>query len=647
MQLSYYRRPLFLLLALYAGGILLFRGRLLKPEPLPFGLPRAGAVVGGRVAEYPAAVRGGLRFALDITSLYGRPASGGLMVYAAPGNYSYGDTVELFADLEPPPGAAVPGALDWADYLARRGIAAQARALEVSVVRRAPAPLLLARRFRGRALASFGAALPKEEAAVLGGVVIGEKRGVPPALKTAFQDSGAMHLLVASGSNVGFVVAVVYFLCARLGLGRRAAGLAALGLSGFYVLASGLDAPLVRAYLMFAAGLLAFLLRRESGAFQALCAAALLILLLEPRALFDAGFQMSFLAAYGLSVGMALWGKYLEARGPAGWALGLLAVSFFAQLCLYPVLAYYFHRLSAASLVSNMVLVPASGVAMCLGFALALTGGFLFRAAAWAAGLFMKFFLGAVRFFAALPFAALSVQQPSPLFIAGFLLFALALLHAPLLGFCRKRLYLAGGLGLGLASLGRFAAPGAEAPPRYRAELFGDSDTAAALVAAPAGLYLVNPGVNGRKLADSVLTAGRASLEAALLTSLEEKNYTGLAELGRLVKVRRVFLPPGPRPEGLRLALAELEKGGAGVSVLWPGEEACAGEKISAGWGGARPGYTGHGDAVDWEIGAVRISAGGVFAEKLPACGEALAPAEALPRRTVALEFELPPGCGR
>jgi competence protein ComEC len=644
MLLSYYRRPLFLLLLVYSGGIFVFRNRLLTPEPLPFALPRAGAVAAGRIAEYPVLVPGGVRFALEASSFYGRPAAAGLMVYAKPGAYSYGDTVELFGDLELPPGASVPGSLDWADFLARRGIAAQLRAREVEVKRRAGPLLLLARRARESALASFRAALPQEGAAVLGGVVLGEKKSVPPELKAAFQDSGAMHLLVASGSNVGFVVAVVYFLCSRLGLGRRYSGGAALALAGFYVLAAGLDAPLVRAYLMFAAGLLAWLLRRESGAFQALAAAALLILLLEPRALFDAGFQMSFLAAYGLTVGLALWGKYLKPGGPAGALLGVLAVSFFAQLCLYPVLAVYFHKISLVSLLSNMALVPASGVAMGLGFGLALSGGVLFSALAAAAGLFMDAFLWTVRFFAGLPFASISVAQPSAWFVAGFFLLALALLHAPLLGFRRRRLYLAAGLGLGVASAGAFGGAAPDAPRRYQAQLFGDSDTAAALVSAPGGLFLVNPGVNGRKAADSVLTAGRASLEAVLLTSLEEKNFSGLEELGRLVKVKLLLLPCGPRPPELARALAALEKGGTQVRRLWPGEQAVAGEKISAAWGGTGPGYTGAGDILEWEIGAVTVSDGGLRAENTAPCGPTEAGAEAQAWKTVALEFELPPG---
>lgn len=646
MLLSYYRRPLFLLLLVYAGGIFLLRDRVLRPEPPPFALPRAGAVAEGRVAEYPVAVPGGVRFALETTSFYGRPFRTGLMVYARAGAFSYGDTVELFGDLELPPGAAVPGSLDWADFLARRGITAQARAREVEVKQRAGPLLLLARRFRASALASFRAALPQDGAAVLGGVVLGEKKSVPPPLKAAFQDSGAMHLLVASGSNVGFVVAVVYFLCSRFGLGRRRSGVAALALAGFYVLAAGLDTPLVRAYLMFAAGLLAFLLRRESGAFQALCAAALLILLVSPRSLFDAGFQMSFLAAYGLTVGLALWGKYLAA-GPAGAAAGLLAVSFFAQLCLYPVMAVYFHKISLASLLSNMVLVPASGAAMALGFSLALSGGAVFSALAWCAGAFMDAFLWTVRFFAGLPFASLSVAQPTAWFTAGFFILALALLHAPLLGFRRRPLYAAAGLGLAVASLGNIGALAPNAPLRYRAQLFGDSDTASALVRAPGGLYLVNPGVNGKKLAGSVLASGRASLEAALLTSLEEKNYSGLEELGRLVQVKKVLLPWGPRPPALASVLAALEKRGTEVRRLWPGEALPGVERIAADWGGA-PGYTGAADLLDWEIGAVKVGAGGIVAEKTAPCGAPVALAEAENWKTVALEFELPPGgCGK
>lgn len=617
MHLSYYRRPLFLLLALYAAGIFVFRAHFLKPfAALPFELPRSGALVKGRVAEYPAAVPGGIRFALDTSELYGQPLRTGLMVYApSAAGVSYGDTVSFLAELEAPPGAAVPGSLDWADYLARRGIAAQARPRDLEVVKPANLAIRLARRVRYASLRAFGSALPPESAAVFGGVVLGEKRGVPPDLKAAFQDSGAMHLLVASGSNVGFVVAVVYFLAARLGLRRRYAGLAALAVSGFYVLAAGLDAPLVRAYLMFSAGLGAWLLRREAGAFHALTAAALLILLFSPRSLFDAGFQMSFLAAYGLTAGLSCWGPYLKRSGPAGRALGLLGISFFAQLFLYPVLAVYFHKISLASLLSNMVLVPASAAAMGLGFLLAALSwaGPVFGWLAAAAGAFMSAFIWTVKFFAGLPYASVAVAEPAPTAIAGFFLLAFALAHAPLLGFRRPRLYAAALAGLSVMAAGALREAGGGARQPQGGLLFGDGNTRSALIRVPSGgLCLLNPGVSGKKLAGAVFDRGTLRLEAVLLSSLAEKDYSGLGELASQVKIKTVLLPYGPRPEALRRLLAGLEKEGTAVVRVWPGEAAAEG--ITCGWDGYSPGYSGLADSFSWTIGALTLSRGGAAA---------------------------------
>ncbi len=651
MLLAYYRRPLFLLLLLYAGGIVLFRDIFIRPpEKLPFPLPRSGVLVEGRIADYPASGPGGERFSLETDKVYGQPLRSGLMVYArSTGEASYGDRVSFLADLEAPPGPAMPGSLDWAGYLLDRGITAQARVRETEITARANVFIRLARTFRYSALGAFQAGLGREAASVLGGVVLGEKKSVPPELKTAFQDSGAMHLLVASGSNVGFVVGVVYFICSSLRVKRKYSGLAALALAGFYVAAAGLDPPLVRAYLMFSAGLCAWLLRREAGAFHALTAAALAILLFSPRSLFDAGFQMSFLAAYGLTVGMSAWGRYFNPRGWTGKALGLLEVSFFAQLCLYPVLAVYFHKISIISLVSNMALVPASGVAMGLGFLMAFLSGTgpVFKGLAYVTGMFMKAFLGGVRFFAGLPFSSVSVAEPSGWAVAGFFVLALALLHAPLLGFRSRRLYAAAAIGLLLIAAGPLVRVSAARPVKYRAVLFGDSDTSAALLSVPAGLFLVNPGLNGKKLADAVLSGGARSLQGVMLTSLEKKNFSGLRELSGLLAIKSVFLPYGPRGAELDRSLAGLEKTGARVYRVWPGELPVEGLDLTAAWGGAS-GYSGENDILDWKIGELSVSREGGFAERTGPCPGCAAPAGISKERmkVAVLEFGVPDGAG-
>jgi len=669
MLFSYYRRPLFLLLLFYAANILVFRGFFLKPPaPLPFPLPRYGALVEGRVSEYPAFNRGRWRFALDTDRIYGAPAAAGLVVYTRDmGGASYGDRVEFLADLAVPAGSASPGGLDWGDFLARRGIGAEARTAGLEVLKPASRVILLARAFRTRVLDTFENNLSPEAAAVMGGVVIGEKKNISPEMKTAFQDSGAMHLLVASGSNVGFVVVVVYFLCSRLGLRRKYAGLAAMAFSGFYVLTSGLDAPLVRAYLMFSAGLWAFILRRETGAFHSLTVAALLIMAVSPRALFDVSFQMSFLAAYGLMAGMAIWKNRLNSGLKSGVdacaaACGLkvlpglenlsvkladlFIISFFAQLFLYPILALYFHRISAVSLLSNVVLVPASGLAMALGFLMAIFSGagFIFKFFCWAGAVFMDAFIRTVKFFAALPFSSFSVAEPTVWGVAGFYILAFSLLHAPLLGFKNLRLYACAALGLFVMAAGPLTAARSGGPLKYQVTLFGDSNTFCALLRLPdGGLFLVNPGINGKKLADAVFAGGMRRLEGIAVTSLDEKNLSGLAELSRLVGISRVVLPYGPAPAGFLPLLGEMKKSGTIIEKLWPGE-AVSDMRLTARWAANARGYNGRGDVYDWEIGPVKIENGGQVASRLCSAPNCAEPARILfqKNKTNILVFDVP-----
>ncbi|OGS12274.1 MAG: hypothetical protein A2285_01830 [Elusimicrobia bacterium RIFOXYA12_FULL_57_11] len=669
MLFSYYRRPLLLLLLSYVAAIIFFRGFFLKPpEPPPFALPRAGVLVEGRVGGYPAFSRGRWRFELDAARIYRKPSATGLVVYAGDmGGASYGDRVEFLAGLYAPAGSASPGGLDWADFLARRGIAAEARTVKLEVIKPANPVIRLARALRARVLDTFEKNLAPEAAAVMGGVVIGEKKNITPALKAAFQDSGAMHLLVASGSNVGFVVVVVYFLCSRLGLRRKYSGLAAMLLAGLYVLTSGLDAPLVRAYLMFSAGLWSFILRRDTGAFHSLTVAALVILAASPRALFDVSFQMSFLAAYGLMAGMAVWKNRLNSgfkrvveagaaacgcKVPAGVEnltvrfADLLLISFFAQLFLYPLLALYFHKISVVSLLSNVVLVPASGLAMALGFLMAAFSGagFIFRFFCWGGAVFMDGFIRTVKFFAALPFSSFTVAEPSAWGVAGFYILAFALLHAPLFGFKSPRLYACAALGLAVMAAGPLTAARSGGPLKYQVTLFGDSNTSCALLRLPAGgLFLVNPGVSGKKLADAVFAGGQRRLEGVALTSLEEKNFSGLAELSRLAGVGRVLLPYGPAPADLLALLGELKKSGTVIEKLWPGETA-AGMPLTARWPADARGYNGRGDLWDWEFGPILIENGGESASRLCAGPGCAGQTRILSQKnkTTILAFEVP-----
>ena len=586
-----------------------------------FPLPESDSRLEGRVAQYPVGGGGFRRFTLEVTSADGAAADTVVMAYARDmGGASYGDKVVFTAVLSEPFNHVIPGSLDWRDYLSGRGISAEARGECPEIIKKAPLPIRLAASFRARALKIFEDNFKADRASVLGGVVLGEKKSVSEELKTAFQNSGAMHLLVASGSNVGFVTFLVYFLCSRLGVRKKYSGLAALACAGFYVLTAGLEAPLVRGYVMFSAALAGYLLDRDSGVFQGLVIACFAILLVEPAALFDAGFQMSFIASYGITVGMTLWDGLLPLKGPALSLSRILLVSFFAQAGLYPLMALYFHKISLISIFSNVLLVPASGVIMGLGFAVLLVPwpSALFSVVKTTADIGAALFIWLVNAFAAVKYSSVPVSPPSALTLAAFAVFVLVLLHAPLLGFRRRRLYALAAAPLLVVFAAGFL------PEKSVVSAFSDSDTRSVMVRRGTGLFLFNPGTSGRKCADAALFYGFREVEGVFISTLARRDWSGLEELGGRVRIKKVILPYGQRPAELAAALVKLESGGARVERAWPEDSVpFRGLEVRPDWVSGldlrykAAGYTGlgRGEGLDWLLKApgleVRVLAGG------------------------------------
>ncbi len=614
MRFSYYKRPLFILLLCWAAVISAFRFARPPSQDVSRGLPplpAPGVRLEGRVAQYP--VRNGKlwRFAFEVFSVDGASADTAVMVYAADmGGASYGDKAAFTAALSEPFNYAIPGNLDWRNYLAGRGMKAEARGGRLEIIKKAPFPVRLAASFRARALKIFEDNFTADQASVVAGVVLGEKKSVSEELKAAFQDSGAMHLLVASGSNVGFITFLVYFLCSKLKIGKKYSGLLALVCAGFYVLVAGLEAPLVRGYVMFSAALAGYLLDRDSGVFQGLVIACLAILVIEPSALFDAGFQMSFIASYGITAGMTLWDGLIRLKGPALSLARILMVSLFAQAGLYPLMALYFHKVSLISIVSNVILVPAAGVIMGLGFATLLISApaSLFSIVRTLTGYGLAVFIRLIKWFAAFKYSSVLVSPPSALTLAACFCFVFVLLHAPLLGFRRRRLY-----ALAAAPLLALSAAGF-LPEKSLISVFSDSDTRCVMIRhGRDGLFLINPGVSGRKLANSVLHYGFREVEAVFVSTPARRNWSGLEELARFIRIKKVILPYGARPPELQGALVRLAALGVPVERAWPRDKLLfGGLEVRPDWIAARDlrfketGYAGRGpwEGLDWSLKA-------------------------------------------
>ena len=221
----------------------------------------------------------------------------------------YGQRIRFSATLNHPRNFRNPGAFDYAGYLRDQGIAAVASAKYAEVE--------LLPGFSGNRLQLWRAGIhrslverihalwPESVAGLMDAIVIGEDAFIDRPTRINFQRSGTYHILVVSGMNVSILAVFTMWLLRRFGLGEAVASAFAVVLILVYAALTYVGAPVWRAALMFAVYLATRLLYRDRAMLNALGAAALGLLIVQPQALFGASFQMTFLCV-GLVAGIGI-----------------------------------------------------------------------------------------------------------------------------------------------------------------------------------------------------------------------------------------------------------------------------------------------------------------------------------------------------
>ncbi|MGI8946206.1 MAG: ComEC/Rec2 family competence protein, partial [Thermoleophilaceae bacterium] len=259
------------------------------------------------------------------------------------------------------------GGFDFAAHLRRKGVAGElavTRAHSTGARRGGLAGAIdTARRRAERALA---AGLDAPRAALARGMVLGQDERIDPAVRDDFRASGLAHVLAVSGQNVMLLAALALVLLAATGLPRGARILTAIALVVVYVPLAGAGPSLQRAGVMGAASLAALGLARPASRGYALLLAAVVTLLLNPRAVGDPGWQLSFVAVAGiLTLAPPLRRGPLRAL-PRVLAEGV-AITVAATLATAPLLAHHFGSVPVAGLPANVLALPLVAPIMWLG----------------------------------------------------------------------------------------------------------------------------------------------------------------------------------------------------------------------------------------------------------------------------------------
>ncbi len=304
-----------------------------------------------------------------------------------------GDRIAFRARLRPPSGTANPGGFDYAAYLKRKHVHAvasvtgpgQVTRLESGCGRLRWAVWCRIDGWRDRIRQAADTSLAQPALGFYLGIITGERDYLDPELRDRFMATGTVHILSISGSHLGLVAFLCFFLVRRgcrslppnglLFVSRwltpaRLAALLTVCPVTFYAVLAGAEVATVRALLMILVFLAAVWLGYANQLLHALAAAAVLILAHDPEALFDISFQLSFVSVLAIALVFRWRHRHrdVDVRGPESmWAQGIrwlreyLWITGAVTLATIPLVAYHFNQIAWLGLLANLIVVPLTG----------------------------------------------------------------------------------------------------------------------------------------------------------------------------------------------------------------------------------------------------------------------------------------------
>ncbi len=216
-------------------------------------------------------------------------------------------------------------------------------------------------RLRGAITGTFTRTLDPDAAALASGFLIGETRDIPQHIYDLFRDSGTLHLLAVSGSNVALVILVFVFLLRVSPIKTVWRSIILLVVIVVFSFLAYNQPSVIRAAVMASLIIIGKAFQRRIDYNNIIAAAALIILLFKPTELFDVGFQLSFITAWGLIFLLPrITSLFKPVQRKLYYKLLIfpLMVCIVAQVVSLPMSAYYFQRMPIISFVSNLIIVP-------------------------------------------------------------------------------------------------------------------------------------------------------------------------------------------------------------------------------------------------------------------------------------------------
>ena len=380
LRVSYRYRFVFGVFSCLSFGLVGAMLTQLEKEKVGYEWPGDNRVYIGMLEEPPVRTARSWQLTVEVeaardTSLGWRRVGRKAIVYQIPDStckpLSVGDRICFYARMTGTSvQAASPVGFDYESHLVRRGIGGVStlypgRLMVLPADDRGSIPFRLkALLWREHIVSVFHSwQLSPDVQAVVAALTVGDKRGLSSDLKSSYNASGTSHVLALSGLHVGLLSAILLFVLSPL---RRITGgrwlLVTISVCTLWLFAflAGLSPSVVRAVCMFSFYEVAFILseNRFSG-FYPLVLTTFCMLVYCPFYLFDASFQLSFVAVFSIFSFYPYLSRLINIRyGVLRFFYNAISLSFSAQLGTLPLVLYYFGAFPVYFLLANIVVTP-------------------------------------------------------------------------------------------------------------------------------------------------------------------------------------------------------------------------------------------------------------------------------------------------
>ncbi|MDD5580742.1 MAG: DNA internalization-related competence protein ComEC/Rec2 [Methylobacter sp.] len=333
-------------------------------DQLPKQLEAIDIQIEGTIADLPEQDDRHVRFDFIVTATeQNLPSKLRLSWYYPNQEVKAGQHWSFTVKLKQVHGSMNPGGFDYERWLFTEGIGA------TGYVRTIPKPVLLK---QDSALASISVLRQKitdqlsatlgdsKSLALIKALTIGDSNSITQNQWDVFRKTGTTHLVVISGSHIGLVAGLVYFLALRIwawtGLlvwsPQKVAAFSAVAMGIFYSALAGFSVPTQRSLIMLAIVMAAIIRQRNTRPFNILAVALFAVLLFDPLAVLSAGFWLSFFAVSLIIYAIA--GRL----GNPGYFWEAIKINWVTSIGLSPLLLLFFQQVSLIAPVANLCAVP-------------------------------------------------------------------------------------------------------------------------------------------------------------------------------------------------------------------------------------------------------------------------------------------------